>query len=59
MPFLKKQILDRVGGDYVHSWQPEEKSVDWEQAKKRKESKEGNWSRMEEDGATCISKPKE
>ena len=34
------KILDRVGGDGVHSWQPEGKyqSVDWEQARKAKGS---------------------
>lgn len=57
IPFLKKQILDRVGGDDVHSWQPEgKKSVGSEQAKKRKRSEEENWSRMEEDGAIRMSK---
>lgn len=57
IPFLKKQILNRVGGDDVHSWQPEgKKSVDSEQDKKRKRNEEENWSRMEEDRAIRMSK---
>lgn len=51
MPFLNKsKILDRVGGDGVHSWQSEGKyqSVDGEQAK-TKGSEEENLSRMEGD----------
>lgn len=32
-------------------------SVDWEQATKRKGSEEENLSRVEEDRATCVSKP--
>lgn len=61
MLFLKKQILDRVGGDDVHSWQSEgkkKKSVDREQAKKRKGSEEENVSRMRKDRATRVSKLK-
>lgn len=47
--FLKKQTLDRVGGDDIHSWQPEggKKSVDWEQAKKRREVRKKMWAEWE------------
>lgn len=61
MPFLNKsKILDRVGGDGVHSWQPERKyqSVDCEQAKKTKGSEEENLNRMEGDRATSMSQLK-
>lgn len=57
--FLKKQTLDRVGGDDIHSWHPEgeKKNSRVRTSQEEKGSEEENVSRMGKDRTTRVSKP--